>query len=150
MKYQKSFGNYNKTKYIRSIMFEKEYSTPESRKLEFKETLPSGDKIERTAVAFSNDAGGDIYIGIKNDPREVTGIPENELIKLEEQISNIIYDNCNPTILPDILVQKVEDKYIIVVKIPRGSLPPYYINHLVKKMEHLFVSAHQIGLQTEK
>jgi len=42
------------------------YST-ENRKLEFKETLPSGNKIERTAVAFSNDAGGEIYIGIKNE-----------------------------------------------------------------------------------
>jgi len=47
-------------------MVKKEYNIPESRKLEFKETLPSGNKIERTAVAFSNDAGGEIYIGIKN------------------------------------------------------------------------------------
>lgn len=33
----------------------------EDRKLEFKETLPSDNKIERTAVAFSNHAGGEIY-----------------------------------------------------------------------------------------
>lgn len=105
----------------------------EGRKLEIKETLPSGNKIERTAVAFSNDAGGEIYIGIKNEPREITGIPENELVKLEEQISNIIYENCQPTILPDILVQKIEDKYILVVKIPRGSLTPYYIKSLGKE-----------------
>jgi ATP-dependent DNA helicase RecG len=108
------------------------YST-ENRKLEFKETLPSGNKIERTAIAFSNDAGGEIYVGIKNEPREIIGIPENELIKLEEQISNIIYENCQPTILPDILVQKIEDKYILVVKIPRGSLTPYYIKSLGKE-----------------
>ncbi|KUO61372.1 hypothetical protein APF79_11965 [bacterium BRH_c32] len=114
-------------------MVEKEYNIPESRKLEFKETLPSGNKIEITAVAFSNDAGGEIYVGIKNEPREITGIPENELVKLEEQISNIIYENCNPTILPDILIKKVEDKYIQVVKIPRGSLPPYYIKSLGKE-----------------
>ncbi len=105
----------------------------EGRKKEFKETLPSGNKIERTAVAFSNDAGGEIYIGIKNEPREITGIPENESIKLEEQISNIIYENCQPTILPDILVQKIEDKYILIVKIPRGSLTPYYIKSLGKE-----------------
>ncbi len=105
----------------------------ESRKLEFKETLPSGNKIERTAVAFSNDAGGEIYIGIKNEPRVITGIPENDLIKLEEQISNIIYENCHPTILPDIFFQKIENKYVLVVKIPRGSLPPYYIKSLGKE-----------------
>ena len=39
----------------------------ENRRIEFKETLPSGDKIEKTAVAFSNDAGGEIYIGNKNE-----------------------------------------------------------------------------------
>jgi predicted HTH transcriptional regulator len=105
---------------------------PEDRRLEFKENLPSGNKIERTAVAFSNDAGGEIYIGIKNEPREITGIPENELIKLEEQISNIIYGNCYPAILPDILFQKIEDKYVIIIKISRGSVPPYYIKSLGK------------------
>ena len=114
-------------------MVEEKLKLPESRKLEFKETLPSNNKIERTAVAFSNDAGGEIYIGIKNEPREITGIPENELLKLEEQISNKIYENCHPTILPDILVQKIEGKYVLVVKIPRGSLPPYYIKSLGKE-----------------
>jgi len=39
----------------------------ESRKIELKETLSSGNKIERTAVAFSNDASGEIYIRIKNE-----------------------------------------------------------------------------------
>ncbi|MFH1195047.1 MAG: ATP-binding protein [bacterium] len=41
---------------------------PEGRRLEFKENLSQGDRIERTVIAFSNDAGGEIYIGIKNDP----------------------------------------------------------------------------------
>ncbi len=54
-------------------------------------------------------------------------------MKLEEQISNIIYENCHPTILPDILFKKIEDKYVIVVKIPRGSMPPYYIKSLGKE-----------------
>ncbi|MHC1738147.1 MAG: helix-turn-helix domain-containing protein [Ignavibacteriaceae bacterium] len=106
---------------------------PESRILELKETLPSGNKIERTAVAFSNSAGGEIIIGIKNQPRIITGIPENDLIKLEEQISNLIYEYCYPAILPDILFNKIDNKYIIVVKISRGSLPPYYIKSLGKE-----------------
>jgi hypothetical protein len=37
----------------------------ESRYLEFKETLPSAKAIAKTAVAFSNGAGGDILIGGK-------------------------------------------------------------------------------------
>ena len=114
------------------MVIEKFYNL-ENRKLEFKETLPSGDKIVRTAVAFSNDAGGEIYIGIKNEPREIVGVPEDELFKLEEQISSIIYENCNPTILADIISQKIDDKYILRVKIPRGSLTPYYIKSLGKE-----------------
>lgn len=105
----------------------------EGRKLEFKETLPSGNKIEKTAIALSNDAGGEIYIGIKDTPREIVGVPEKDLIKIEEQISNTIYEKCYPTILPDILFQKIEDKYVIIVKIPRGSLPPYYLKSIGKE-----------------
>lgn len=116
-------------------MLEAILKSPESRKLELKETLPAGNKIEKTAVAFSNDAGGEIYIGIKDNPREIVGLLEEKLFKLEEQISNLIYEHCYPAILPNILFQKIEDKdkYIIVVKIPRGSLPPYYIKSLGKE-----------------
>lgn len=106
---------------------------PESRKIEFKESLPAGDKLARTVVAFSNDAGGDIYIGIKDNPREITGIPEDGIFKLEEQITGIIYEHCHPTVLPDIIVQKYEGKYLLVVKIPKGSIPPYYIKSLGKE-----------------
>jgi predicted HTH transcriptional regulator len=38
---------------------------PEGRKLEFKETLPTNADLARTIVAFANDAGGELYIGIK-------------------------------------------------------------------------------------
>ena len=107
----------------------------ENRKLEFKETLPSVDKIARTEVAFSNDSGGENYLGIKNKPREVFGVPEDELFKLEEQISSIIYANCNLSILVDIISQKADDKYILIVKIHRGNLMPCYIKSLGKEKE---------------
>jgi predicted HTH transcriptional regulator len=41
--------------------------------LEFKETLPSSADLAKTIVAFANDAGGELYIGIKDNPRQVTG-----------------------------------------------------------------------------
>jgi predicted HTH transcriptional regulator len=109
------------------------FKIPEGRKIEFKETLPSGNKLERTAVAFSNDAGGEIYIGVKSPPRMIVGVPEDELIKLEERIGNLIYENCYPTIIPDILFQNIDGKHIIIVKIHPGSLTPYYIKSLGKE-----------------
>ncbi len=75
---------------------------PEGRRLEFKETIPSRSDLAKTVVAFANDAGGEIYIGIRNSPRQVLGLPENALVELEEQLGNLIYSRCYPGIIPDI------------------------------------------------
>lgn len=101
----------------------------EGRKLEFKETLPANADLIKTIIAFANDAGGELYIGIKDNPREVTGINENELISLEEKISNIIHDSCEPVILPEISFLIHENKHIIKTIIYRGSNPPYHIRN---------------------
>ncbi len=106
---------------------------PEGRKIEFKENLPSKTDLCKTVVAFANDAGGEIFIGIKNKPRKIVGVAEEELVKIEEQISNIIHDNCYPTILPDILFINYKGKHIIVVKIYKGSSPPYFIKQKGKE-----------------
>jgi len=51
---------------------------PEGRRLEFKGSIPEANGLEKTVIAFANDAGGDFYLGIQDDPREVIGIPEDE------------------------------------------------------------------------
>ncbi|MDR2009418.1 MAG: putative DNA binding domain-containing protein [Bacteroidales bacterium] len=102
-------------------------SKSEGRRLEFKESMPDRADLAKTIVAFANDAGGELYIGIKDNPRKIVGLPEDQLVILEEQISNIIYDRCYPTILPEIIFLSVEDKHIIKVVVYRGSTPPYYL-----------------------
>ncbi|MFV0482468.1 MAG: RNA-binding domain-containing protein [Bacteroidales bacterium] len=99
----------------------------EGRRLEFKESMPKSSDLSKTVIAFANDAGGDIYIGIKDSPRKIVGVPEEELVKLEEQISNFIHDKCYPGILPDISFINVDDKALIKISIYRGSTPPYYL-----------------------
>ena len=71
----------------------------ENRKLEFKQTLPNHDKIIKTAIAFSNCKGGYLIIGVA-DNNQILGINDDDIINFEENISNIIYDNCSPTIIP--------------------------------------------------
>ena len=100
---------------------------PEGRRLEFKGELPTNSDIAKTIVAFANDAGGDIYIGINDKPRQIIGLPEKELTQIEEQISNMIYDRCYPTILPEVSFLSVEEKHLIRICIYRGSMPPYYL-----------------------
>ncbi len=100
---------------------------PEGRRLEFKAELPANSDIAKTTIAFANDAGGDIYIGINNQPRTIVGLPEDDLTSLEEQISNLIYDRCYPAILPEISFLTVDDKHLIKIHIYRGSMPPYHL-----------------------
>jgi ATP-dependent DNA helicase RecG len=102
---------------------------PEGRKIEFKSTLPTNAELNKNIVAFANDAGGELIIGIKENPREIVGIDENDLLKIEEQISNSIHDNCSPVILPEIIFLKIEDKHLVRVKVHKGSNPPYYIKN---------------------
>lgn len=99
----------------------------EGRRLEFKESMPTRSDLAKTVVAFANDAGGDIYIGVRNNPRKIIGIPETELVILEEQISNIIYNKCYPGIIPEISFLNTDSKHLIKVSVYRGSMPPYYL-----------------------
>ncbi len=97
--------------------------------MEFKETLPTNSDLAKTIVAFANDAGGELYIGIKDNPREITGVNENDRVALEEKISNIIHDTCEPVILPEITFLTHESKHIIKVQIYKGSNTPYHLKN---------------------
>ena len=98
----------------------------EGRRLELKGALSSNADLAKTVVAFANDAGGDIYIGI-DDNRKVIGLPEEELPRIEEQTSNMLYDRCYPSILPEISFLSIDEKNVIRIQIYRGSMPPYYL-----------------------
>jgi ATP-dependent DNA helicase RecG len=107
----------------------KRLEQPEGRTLEFKEALPTQADLNKTMIAFANDAGGDLYVGVQDNPRKVIGVNENELLTIEEQLSNTIHDSCEPIINPEISFLKYQDKHLIEVKIHKGSAPPYYLKH---------------------
>lgn len=49
---------------------------PEGRTFEFKEDLPKKANLNKTIVAFANDAGGTLILGVKDKPRTIIGIIE--------------------------------------------------------------------------
>lgn len=100
---------------------------PEGRRLEFKAELPENSDLAKTVVAFANDAGGDLFIGIADNPRAVVGVEEDKLMAIEEKISNLIFDRCYPAILPEVKFISQNNKHLIQVTIFRGSTPPYYL-----------------------
>lgn len=99
----------------------------ESRRLEFKEKFPKGAQVAKTAIAFANGAGGRIVFGVCDEPRRIVGIPDDELFALEERISSHIFSQCASTIIPEIYIQAVEGKNLLVVEIFPGSHKPYYL-----------------------
>ncbi len=93
------------------------WQQPESRRLEFKEVFPSGNQLARTVIAFANGAGGRVVFGIRDNPREIVGIPDEEIFRLEERIAQHIADQCAPLIIPDIYIQACEGKNLLVVEV---------------------------------
>ena len=99
---------------------------PESRRLEFKESWPGRDAIAKTAVAFANGAGGRNVFGLRGEPRSILGVADTELFRLEERINNHIIDRCAPAIVPEVYIQNVEGKALLVVEIFPGGHKPYF------------------------
>lgn len=120
---------------------------PEGRRLEFKAKLPENSDLAKTMVAFANDAGGDLYIGVADDPREVVGLDEDKLVAIEEKISNIIFGRCYPAILPEIKFISEGDKHLIQVTILEVVLRLITSKRKVDYREHLFVWVQPIDLQ---
>ena len=52
----------------------------EGRRLEFKGELPTNSDLAKTVVAFANYAGGEIYIGINDNPRQNYLVLKSKLV----------------------------------------------------------------------
>lgn len=100
----------------------------ESKTIEFKEELPADSKkYMKTVVAFSNTAGGKIIIGISDKTKEIVGVPKEKVFQIMDGIMNAITDMCTPQIIPNITLQSIEDKTLIVIEVYPGKQRPYYI-----------------------
>ena len=100
----------------------------ESKNVEFKVQRPDKSmKYMKTVVAFANGKDGRIIFGIDDKTREVVGIPEDKVFREIDAITNAISDSCEPTIIPDVYLQNINDKPVIVAEIRTGRRKPYYI-----------------------
>ena len=81
----------------------------------------------KTVVAFANGNGGKIVFGIDDKTLEIVGMDEDNIFKTMDAITNAISDSCEPRIRPDVTLQTVNDRTVIVVEILPGAMRPYYI-----------------------
>lgn len=109
----------------------------EGKTLEFKEQMPQNNQIAKTAVAFSNTAGGKIIMGVKDGLNEIIGLDPDEIPKLRELIVNTIADSCEPQISPEIFTQNIDGKIILIIRIYPGSKKPYFLKKKGLTMGHI-------------
>ena len=103
----------------------------ESKNIEYKVAVPEkSEKYMKTVVAFANGRGGKIVFGIDDKTLDIVGMDEDNIYKTMDAITNAISDACEPVIRPDVALQTVKDKTVIVVEILPGAQRPYYIKSL--------------------
>lgn len=103
----------------------------ESKNVELKESLPDKSiKYMKSVVAFANGTGGRIVFGVADKTREVTGIGKEDVFKTMDSIANAVSDSCEPAVIPDITLQTIDGKTVIVMEVPQGRQRPYFIRSL--------------------
>jgi predicted HTH transcriptional regulator len=83
---------------------------PEGKQFEFKEDFPGGDAVAKTVIAFANQSGGFLIFGIRDEPREITGLEDTSVIQFEEQVTNPIHDRVAPAPSLKLLFVKPSNK----------------------------------------
>ena len=115
-------------------MLADEIKAGESVNIEFKREVPKkSEKYIKSVIAFANTAGGKIVIGVDDETHEIVGVDKNEVFKIMDGVTNTISDMCYPQIFPNIEVDTIDGKSVIVIEIYPGASRPYYIKSLGKE-----------------
>ena len=102
----------------------------ESINIEYKVEMPKkSEKYMKTVVAFANGRGGRIVFGVDDKTLNIVGMNPDTIFQTMDAITNAISDSCEPKIYPDVTLQSIDDKTIIVVEIHPGPMRPYYIKN---------------------
>jgi Putative DNA-binding domain len=96
----------------------------ESDTIEFKvQIAKNSDKIAIAAVAFANQRGGTIFVGVDDEGQMIGISGEN----IKETLTNILRDRCEPPLDFGIQEATVQEKHIFVVTVTQGKDTPYQV-----------------------
>jgi len=93
-------------------------SQGESETVEFKKSISEGKEIIKTISAFANTKGGRIFVGTSNSGK-VLGVEIGK--DTIERLTNQITQNTDPKVHPHIIIEKINDKQVIIVKVKESS-----------------------------
>jgi predicted HTH transcriptional regulator len=99
-------------------------SRGEDSRHQFKENFTNADALAAEIVAFSNTAGGQIFIGVRNDGT-VLGLSVADIDRLNQLISNSASHNVRPAVNPVTENVPHPNGTVLVVTVPEGVSKPY-------------------------
>ena len=103
---------------IRKLILEGEGTT-----LDFKNTISSCEKIAKTMVAYANNKGGRLLIGVADDGR-IVGVKSEDEEKY--MISKAAGFHCKPALEPTFEEIYIDDKIVLVAEIRKSEMKPHY------------------------
>lgn len=101
------------------------YHDRESNILEFKSNIPKNEQILKTLIAFCNQHGGRLVLGVKDDGT-IVGLDETIIVETMEYLEQSIYHASSPPIIPKVFSQRILDKILLIVEVSEGMSKPYY------------------------
>ncbi len=110
----------------------------ENDTIEFKQTVPSPDKIAREICALANTRGGIIFVGV-SDHGELVGI--RDYFEEEFWIRQGAQELCMPAVQVRFEVIEVKKRDILLVHVAESERKPVFLNH--KKKRIAFIRQHE-------
>jgi predicted HTH transcriptional regulator len=107
-----------KPHHIRQLIFE-----GEGTNLDFKKTIPSCEKIAKTLVAFANNKGGRLLIGVA-DNGDIKGVKSEEEEKYLLNRAGTFF--CRPVIEPLFEEVYMDNKIVLVAEVKESETKPHY------------------------
>jgi predicted HTH transcriptional regulator len=103
---------------IKKLIFEGEGVT-----LDFKKTITRHEKIAKTMVAFANNKGGQLLIGVADDGT-IMGVKFEEEEKY--MITKTAQQYIRPMLEPVFEEVYIDDKLVLIVNIAESDIKPHY------------------------
>jgi len=93
----------------------------ENTYIDFKQIIHDNEKIARSIVAFANQKGGSLFIGV-NDKGEIIGCEPNAEY---HNFLNILDKYCQPTPIAECYVYTEDEIDVLEIAIEEGQEKPY-------------------------
>ncbi len=112
-------------------------SEGESEKLDFKQTITDAHKIAKTIVAFANNEGGTLLIGVR-DNKSISGVNTEDDQYMVDLAASFY---AQPSLELQYFEHELDGKLVLEVQIPKGNNGPYY----AKNKEGQWWVYHRVG-----